>query len=411
MKKIPWIIGFITLLTLNVAANPTLPTGWWRASLQRADGHTIDFNISMQYKSGKPVWFIRNAAEKIEVTAIEQKQDSILVQMPLFESEFRLQLVNNNTLRGVWIKSTSSSKQVMPLVLAYNQAQRYPQAKQTKRKVTGRWGATFIDNNKPYPAVVEFKQNGTALTGTVLTPTGDYRYLEGAVSNDTLHLSTFDGSHAYYFRAIIKNDTAITDGEYFSGATSIENWTAWKDAKATVPDTLSAVYLKRGEDRLHFRFPDLDSNLVSLSDPRFRDKVVIIQIMGSWCPNCMDETAFLSDYYKNNKQRGIEMVALAYEYSADFRRSEKSLRKFQQRFNITYPMLITGIRTSDSLRTEKTLPELTRIKMFPTTLFIGRDGTVKKIHTGFFGPGTGEHYEAYKKDFYAVIDELLKQGS
>jgi thiol-disulfide isomerase/thioredoxin len=408
MKKIPWMIGFITVLTLHAAANAPLPAGWWRATLQRADGNTIDFNVAMQYKNGKPLWLIRNATEKIQVTGIEQKQDSIFVKMPLFESEFRLQQVNNNTLRGVWIKSTANATQVMPVIFVYNQSRRYPQAKQTKRKITGRWGATFIDGKKTYPAVVEFKQNGMALTGTVLTPSGDYRYLEGAVSNDTLHLSTFDGSHAYYFRATIKNDSVITDGEYFSGATSIETFKAWKDEKAAIPDTLAAVYLKHGEDRLHFRFPDLDSNFVSMNDARFRDKVVIVQLMGSWCPNCMDETAFLSDFYNKNKQRGIEAVALAFEYSTDFHRSQKSLRKFQQRFSINYPMLITGIRTTDSLRTEKAIPEITKIKMLPTTLFVGRDGTVKKIHTGFYGPGTGEHYEAFKKEFYAIVDELLK---
>ena len=409
MKKIPWMIGFITVLALHAAANTPLPTGWWRATLQRADGHTIDFNVAIQTKNGKLVWFIRNVTEKIAITAIEQKQDSILVQMPLFESEFRLQLVNNHTLRGVWIKGTSSVTQVMPVTFVYNQSQRYPQAQQTQRKVTGRWGAHFIDGKKTYPAVVEFKQKGNALSGTVLTPTGDYRYLEGAVSNDTINLSTFDGSHAYYFRATIKNDSVITDGEYFSGATSVETWTAWKDEKAIVPDTLSAVYMKRGEDRLHFRFPDLDSNYVSISDPRFQNKVVIVQLMGSWCPNCMDETAFLSNYYNANKQRGVEMVALAYENSTDFHRSQKSLRKFQQRFNISYPMLITGVRSADSLRTEKTLPEITRIKMLPTALFFGRDGSIKRIHTGFYGPGTGEHYEAFKKEFYSIMDELLKQ--
>jgi thiol-disulfide isomerase/thioredoxin len=408
MKKIPWMIGFITALALNAVANTPLPTGWWRATLQRADGHTIDFNVAMQTKNGKPVWFIRNVTEKIAITAIEQKQDSILVQMPLFESEFRLQLVNNHMLRGVWIKGTSSVTQVMPVTFIYNQSQRYPQAQPTKRKITGRWGAHFIDGKKTYPAVVEFKQKGHALSGTVLTPTGDYRYLEGAVSNDTINLSTFDGSHAYYFRATIKNDSVITDGEYFSGATSVEQWTAWKDEKAIVPDTLSAVYMKRGEDRLHFRFPDLDSNFVSISDPRFQNKVVIVQLMGSWCPNCMDETAFLSNYYNANKQRGVEMVALAYENSTDFHRSQKSLRKFQQRFNISYPMLITGVRAADSLRTEKTLPEITRIKMLPTALFFGRDGSIKRIHTGFYGPGTGEHYEAFKKEFYAIMDDLLK---
>ena len=412
MKKITWIIGLMTGFVAVSLAHPPLPTGWWRASLLRADGNTIDFNVAIQYKKGKPVWFIRNATEKIEVTAIEQKQDSILVQMPLFESEFRLQFVNNNSLRGVWIKGTSSTTQVLPVVFTYNQPQRYPQAKHTKRMITGRWAATFIENGqKPTQNVVEFKQNGNALTGTVLTPKGDYRYLEGAVSNDTLHLSTFDGSHAYYFRGTIHNDSVITDGFFFSGATYVENWAAQKNEQANIPDSVAAsiaVFLKPGESRLNFRFPDLDSNLVSINDERFRNKVVIIQIMGSWCPNCMDETAFLSDYYKANKNKGIEMIALAYEYSTDFKRSQKSLRKFQQHFNITYPMLITGARVGDTLRTEKTLPEITRIKMFPTTLFIGRDGKLKSTHTGFYGPGTGAHYEAYKKEFYSVMDELLK---
>src|SRR5207237_7426925 len=146
------------------------------------------------------------------------------------------------------------------------------------------------------------------------------------------------------------------------GARYIETWTAVKNAKAVIPDTLAAVYLKPGEDRLHFRYPDLDSNLVSIEDARFHNKVVIIQIMGSWCPNCMDETAFLSDYYNKNRQRGVEIVALAYEYSTNFERSQKSLAKFQKRFNVQYPVLITWVTVSDSLRTAKTLPQVTPIK-------------------------------------------------
>src|ERR1044072_186005 len=407
MKKIPCLICLITAFATTSFANLPMPTGWWRATLQRKDGNTIDFNVSMQYKNGKPIWYIRNASEKITITAIEQKQDSILVQMPLFESEFRLQF-NNNTLQGEWIKKTSTGTQVMPVVFTPGLQQRYPLAKQTKRKVSGRWGATFVDNTKPMQAVIEFKQTGTALTGTVLTPTGDYRYLEGAVHNDTVKLSTFDGSHAYYFRGTIHNDSSIADGFFYSGATNFENWTAQKNATAALPDTLAAVYLKRGEDSLHFRFPDIDSNMVSISDARFRNKVVIIQIMGSWCPNCMDETAFLSKYYEDNKQRGIEMVALAYEYSTDFSRSQKSLRKFQQHFNITYPMLITGVRVGDTLRTEKTLPEITRIKMFPTTLFVCRDGKLKRRHTSFNWRATGIEYEPFKKEVNNTVAELLK---
>jgi len=123
----------------------------------------------------------------------------------------------------------------------------------------------------------------------------------------------------------------------------------------------------------------------------------------------MDETAFLSEYYSKNKHRGLEVIGLAYEYSTDFHKAEKTLRKFQTRYQVEYPFLNTGVKTSDSLRTEKTLPQLTPIKAFPTTIFIGKDGKVQEIHPGFEGPGTGKHHEEYKKWFYATVDEMLKK--
>ena len=257
--------------------------------------------------------------------------------------------------------------------------------------------------------MAEFKQNGSRLTGTFLNAGGDYRFLEGVVDGDTLRLSTFDGHHAYYFKAKIASGSAITGGSYVAGLTFNERWKAVRDEDAQLPDSLSAIELKPGEDRLSFRYPDLDSNLVSISDARFKNKVVVVQLMGSWCANCMDETAFLSDFYDKNKQRGIEMVALAYEYTDHFQRSRNSLRKFQQRFKVKYPMLITGVRAGDTLRTEKTLPQITTIKMLPSTIFIGKDGKVKKIHTGFNGPGTGAHYEQFKREFNDIIDALLKE--
>jgi hypothetical protein len=122
----------------------------------------------------------------------------------------------------------------------------------------------------------------------------------------------------------------------------------------------------------------------------------------------MDETAFLSEFYRNNKQRGVEVIGLAYEYSTDFERSRSSLRKFKDRFQVQYPLLITGVTVSDTLRTEKTLPQLTPIKAFPTTIFIGKDGKVAKIKAGFKGPGAGAYHEELKKEFTATIDQLLK---
>ncbi|HVU85232.1 MAG TPA: TlpA disulfide reductase family protein, partial [Puia sp.] len=147
----------------------------------------------------------------------------------------------------------------------------------------------------------------------------------------------------------------------------------------------------------------------SVKDSRFRDKVLIIQIMGSWCPNCMDETRFLSDYYKANHRRGVEIIALAYERATDFGESRKALQSFRKRLGVTYPILVTGVAVSDTLKTEKTLPQITRIAGFPTTLFIDKKGSVRKISTGFNGPGTGDHYEIFQKEFNELVDGLLKE--
>lgn len=100
-------------------------------------------------------------------------------------------------------------------------------------------------------------------------------------------------------------------------------------------------------------------------------------------------------------------MALAYEQTTDIERSKKSILSFQQRFDVKYPVLLTGVTATDSLRTEKTLPQLNKIRAFPTSIFLDKKGIVRKIRTGFAGPGTGVHYEAFKKEFDETIRQLL----
>lgn len=383
--------------------------GMYRALLERQDGLPIVFNMEINRSNGTEVWTIRNATERIRVTDIRTVGDSTFVSMPLFESDFRLKSSADGGYTGVWIKGTTGQPMVMPVVIKPSNT-RFPLvASKPKANINGRWSVTFIrPNGTSRPAVAEFTQKGQQLTGTFITPSGDYRFLEGVMNGDSIQLSCFDGSHAYFFGAKLGADGNIYNGVFASSATWLEPWYAAKNPNAQVDLSISAMQLRPGEERIGFKYPDIDSQVVSLGDPRFAGKVVVIQIMGSWCPNCMDETAFLSDYYRKNKNRGIEMIALAYEYSTDFQRASKSLRKFQQKFNVQYPMLITGVTSADSLKTEKTLPQLTPIKAFPTTIFIGKDGKVKKIHAGFEGPGTGARYDLYKEEFEKTISSLLK---
>jgi thiol-disulfide isomerase/thioredoxin len=410
MKRII-LFGIVTLLfSITVFAQQKLREGWWRMELVRPDGIVVPFNFEVKTVKGKKNLFFRNAAERIKVDRIQFRKDSVFIEMPVFESHFAGKFLTNGSMEGVWIKGTSTSDLVLPFTASPGVQDRFPIHHSPAQNITGRWAVSFVSSDtSERSAVAEYKQEGNKLTGTFLTTTGDYRYLEGIVDGDSILLSTFDGSHAYFFKANIISASILQNGHYYAGAKGHQEWTAKKDPTAHIAEDASAVYLRPGEDRLHFAFPDLNGKTVSINDVRFKNKVVVVQIMGSWCPNCMDETKFLSDYYLKNRSRGLEVVSLAYEYSNDFERSRKSLLKFKERFNVQYPMLITGARTNDSLRTEETLPEISPIKMFPTTIFIGKNGKVKKFDTGFTGPGTGAHYEEFKKRFNATIDTLLRQ--
>ena len=398
-----YFLIILLLLSVSVSAQNI-----WRAQLIREDGHVIVFNFEVTTINQKPVIYIINAAERIKVDKIKRTRDSIFIQMPVFESQFKAKIISNKKWEGVWIKGGAVKDAVIPFVAEVSD-KRFDINQSSKQNISGKWAATFKNaKGVEEPAIAEFQQKGNIISGSVLTTTGDYRYLSGSLNGDTLSLSTFDGGHAFLFSAIVNNDHSITNGKFYSGITFSQDWFAEKNENPVLPNS-SAMFLRAGEERFNFRFPDLNNKMVSINDARFKNKVVIIQIMGSWCPNCMDETSFLSEYYKNNKQRGVEVIALAYEYSTDADRSKKSIQKFKDRFNVQYPMLNTGVTVNDSLRTEKTLPQLTPIKMFPSTIIVGKDGKVKKIDTGFFGPGTGEHYTAFKKEFEASINALLKE--
>ena len=404
-----WIGSVFSILFSTVLAQTGLKQGPWLGQLLRTDGKIIPFHFDVRMGKNKPTIYIINANERLRVDKLRYTKDSVFIEMPVFESSFKAKRISANCWEGSWTKAGSKEWQVMPFV-AKIQTDIEPRViKSPVADITGKWAVTFTNANKTEsPAIGEWQQKGYTLRGTFLTPTGDYRYLSGVVNGDSLELSTFDGSHAYVFTARINNDQQISGGTFYSGSTFAQPWVAVKNANASLPE-LAAMFVKDPSEKLNFRFLDLNKKMVSINDAKFKNKVVIIQIMGSWCPNCMDETAFLSDYYKRNRQRGVEIIGLAYEYSTDFERSKKSIQKFKDRFDVQYTLLNTGVTVSDSLRTEKTLPQLTPIKSFPSTIFLDKNGRVAHIHAGFEGPGTGEHYEALKKDFEATVNRLLKE--
>ena len=383
----------------------------WRIVLERQDGKQVVFQLQQQREEGKMVLDVINGAEKIRITDVKEIGDSLFFAMPTFEASFRVKMLIGGDLSGTYIKGTATKTQYWRLYGYRNMPGRFDATMgNAKYTIAGKWDVTITrTNGTTRKAVAEFEQEGNKLTGTFLTPSADYRYLEGIVTGDSLKVSSFDGDNARLFEARIDNTSTISGGVFYNGYSSKESWIAQKNDTASLPETIDPPSLREGFSKLKFTFKDLNGVPVSINDVKYKDKVVIVQLMGSWCANCLDETKFLSDYYKNNHARGVEIIALAYELTTDRERSKKSIEKFQKLFDVQYPMLITGVAAGDEQKTEKTLPQLTAIKSFPTTIFIDKKGKVREIQTRFYGPGSGEYYTTYKNKFYKTVDDLLNK--
>ncbi|WP_240646720.1 TlpA disulfide reductase family protein [Chitinophaga rhizosphaerae] len=408
MKRI-LLIAAVAFSACTPTRQAGLTKGPWQAQLNRADGGQIVFNFEVADSAGSQIIYVTNAGERMRVDEVNMEGDSVFIRMPFFDSEFKAAVHLNGSLKGKWIRHLADKDVDIDFYAQPGKSDRFAVTKPATRNVSGRWPTWFYEEpgKDSSFAIGEFSQQGSQVTGTFLTPSGDYRYLQGVVDGDSLKLSTFDGSHAYLFTAHIENDSTLSGGLFLAGITARQQFSARKDSSARLQDATTLNTVKTPGATLDFRFPDLDGKPVSIQDERFRNKAVIVQISGSWCPNCMDETAYLSDWYKNNKDRGVEIVMLAYERTTDFEKSKKAAEGFAKRFDVTWPVLITGVTPSDPQKTEKTLPQLTGLKGFPTTIYLDRSGKVVEVHTGFNGPGTGAHYETYKKEFNALMDRLL----
>ncbi|WP_461075816.1 peroxiredoxin family protein [Spirosoma flavus] len=417
MKKI------LPLLLLQLLAWPTVSScqstspivkpGTYRAVL-KTPGGPLPFGLDIQPKSGDAKTysvFALNGQERLPMDDATIQGDSLRIPMTLFESEL-VAKIDGNTLRGVYRRQrVAQSAQTLPFEAQFGQTYRFtPDEKPATANLTGKWATNFGSKTglvDSVNAVGVFEQKGNKLFGTFLTPTGDYRYLEGNVVGDSLFLSCFDGSHVYLFKARYNPAFRNMTGGLWAGISGYEPWAARLDPNAELPDPAKLTYLKPGKNTLNVSFPEPNGKAVSLTDPRFKGKVTIVQILGTWCPNCMDETNFLSPWYKKNKERGVEVLGLAFERSADMAVSGPKIERMKQRFKLDYPVVLAG--TNDKAQASKALPDLNAVVAFPTTIFIDKKGQVRHIHTGFSGPGTGKYYDQYVDEFNRLIDKLLAE--
>ncbi len=394
---------------LQESAAPVADT--WRAVLASPGGE-LPFTLLIRADGKALSAFAVNGAEEARFDSASLEGRTLRLRIEVYESEIAAELsADGRTLSGAW---TKGKRPPVAFLATRGDARRFLPPAEPKaapaRAIAGAWAASFGTGEKAEAARGEFTLDGERVRGTFLTPVGDHRYLEGDFRGGRLRLSRFDGSAASLYLAELQPDGSL-QGQLWRGASPTPFSARRVDAASSegLPDAFALAGLANPEGRLRFRFPDLAGQEVALDDARFRGRVVLVNIFGSWCPNCNDEAPLLREWRNRYAGKGFEIVGLAYEQTGDKEGDRRSVQKFARRHGLEHPLLLAGI--SDRKAAAATLPDFTGLFAFPTNILVDRQGRVRKIHSGFAGPATGEHHRRLVTELERLIEGLLAEAA
>lgn len=331
-------------------------------------------------------------------------KDSIRIEFPLFDTHISA-WYEERVIEGYWEVHYKDNYRI-PFVAFYGQGERFKTyGSPPDTDISGKWQCTFEPGtDNAFPAVAEFKQEGNKLTGTFLTETGDYRYLEGVIEKDKFQLSCFDGSHAFLFEGKLTAEDSIL-GNFRSGKHYTALWAAQRNPAASLKDPLHLNTVQTDRP-VYFSGQDVQGKSRSTEEAIFNGKPKIIQLMGTWCPNCKDETAFLKEYLAQNPQvyEKVQFLALAFEAYDDEARNLEAIKKYADRMELPYPIWLSG--NKDKAKASQVITAIDAVTSYPTMLFMDKTDVITEVHTGFSGPATSE-YEAFKVEFDSLVNSLI----
>jgi thiol-disulfide isomerase/thioredoxin len=343
-----------------------------------------------------------NAEERIESESVVTN-DTIYIEMPVYHTHFIGRIQNNNTISGKWYNPGKSSSYSIDFVMTKDtEINRTDWATARSQRFAVRFSP---DTEDEYPAVGIIHQAGNKLKGTFLTETGDYRFLEGSLNIDHATLQCFDGSHAFHFDMTMTADS-LTMGTFKSGTHWTEPFKASRNDSYTLtnPDSLT---FQISEGPFTFSTMGIDGDIRTFSTPDYIGKVTIIQIIGTWCPNCLDETRYYNELAESINDERLQIIPVAFEASTDFNTNISRLKTYQQELNLQFTPYLGGRATKQAAN--DVFPMLNHIMSFPTSIFIDQTGKVQRIHTGFYGPGAGREYDNFKSSTENLVNTLLAE--
>lgn len=385
-------------LLVLLAATPGI-AGPWRGALDIAGG-TLKFSLTLDVSGSKASGKLCNGTQCEPFSAVRVEGDSLYLEMADYAARITA-AVRGDSLLGYYQNVGNRGPRVIPFRAAKGKWPTTP----APAWLAGDWYAAWHGSVEDTPRILEFRNGPAGLEGTIIGNSGDYSHFWGEATRDSFALYRFDGSFVYLLAGRLVGDTLR--GTFHAG---LRGQTPWDAMRARGPSPLKAPTEVTQADTMvpfAFAFRDLDGALVSSTDARFRGKVVLVDAFGTWCPTCHESAPMLVQLYRSRHAQGLEIVGLAYEVSGDTAIDAQLVRRYREKFSIPFPLLLAG--TNDVEAAAATLPQLQGFTAFPTTIFIGRDGRVRQVHAGFYGPATGAQHQALVAGFAAEVDALLAE--
>ncbi len=395
--------------TAQTSAAPiagTLPDGNWVGTAQ-VNGHAVPFRLEISGSGDQLRGALLNGPGKTEKVDKFLSSDAtysaghLVLHFDYYANTLDA-TIENGTLTGTWGRANHT----VPITAQLNG--RLPAADPNPPRIAGVWDVAVVDGAKGernWKLVV--RQNGPTVNAVIERIDGDTGNLYGVWHDGAYVVSHFTAAGPNFVVLRPQPDGRLQLETSAHGG-AIQTLTAHRVTSLhtasleTLDDPLHHTSLKNPDEPLAFRFPDLNGNIVSSSDPEFSHKVVIVGIGGSWCPNCQDEAPFLEQLYRKYHSRGLDIVELSFEEDAQLQNPVR-LRAVIQRYGITYPVLIAGNRDHLS----ETFPRVANLDCWPTTFFVGRDGLVRAIHTGYAGPATEKDNRELESEITNLVERLL----
>ena len=350
-------------------------------------------------------WEIVNGVERIPIDIKWGKDSTFKSSLPLFNTYFEGKK-EKGILTGEWVDPTRTGDYRIPFQIVNNKIREFDT--KVHIPVHAKYKIVFEDDSVPAILDMAAVREEFVVYGTVLTETGDYRYLQGEpFENNMFYLSAFDGTHLFYLAGQLVDNKI--EGIFMSGKHYMAKFTGEADATFELRKADELTWMKNPKETLELKLNTDIKTERSFGENDWKGKVTLVQIMGTWCPNCTDESRFVKSMYEKYHAQGLEVVPVSFERGSDKQVAFTRINSQAKHMALPYPVYLGSGADSPQKAASIVFAQLNHVMSFPTLILIGKDGKVKMVWTGFYGPGTGVYYKEHTAEIEDAVLRLLRK--